>query len=421
MSVVGRRLAAHCKFIYGALKVRIKRSLIVAASFILPYVSLRVLFRSAVFAREYELRGQRILLLHLISATKNLSYQTDSQQLNRLQKCGRGAPAILYAMGRLQNAVRAIQDQPPSLRDGASTGLMARALFDLGEFERARTVLSDSGGAEAFDFDPATAHLRGLLELLAGNEEDADVALRTAADDMPHLRRPHQNLAAKDPATYRPTRLDTASGRDGRFFDAYNYLGQRITHVGAGHLSTAIYAKAMAIQKRLQHKPPKVSAACAAYLKGLDISLADLVIFAPEWTAQIGHQGMLDVHLRMRDLGWWTGTPVVLVRHDRVANFAFLSLIANRVRMLSVGRTIPTAIADELISLQRYYGVSFNAFNAGWDRDAVVGGRRSGARSMGQRRPLPSVARRIRAAISVQRNADSDDRSSSPRVGNGAG
>ena len=129
---------------------------------------------------------------------------------------------------------------------------MARALFELGEFERARALLTNSGGEEAFDFEPSTAHLRGLLELCAGNESDADIALRTATANMPHLMAPHQNLAARDPFDYRPTKLDIATGREGRLFDAYNYLGQRVAHVGMGQLSAGIYAKAFEAQKRMQ-------------------------------------------------------------------------------------------------------------------------------------------------------------------------
>lgn len=348
--------------IRSALKAQIRRSLALVASGVLPRLPLRLLVKSSIFVQQYKLPGQNALLRHLNSAARNhFHYNPDLPLLTDREKRRTGALATLYGMGRFEDVLSLIKDQAPALRSKASTLLMAYALFDLGEFERARTTLTDSGADEAFDFHPPTAHLRGILELLAGNEDAADLALRAAAEDMPHLQRPHQNLAAKDVSTYLPTRLDKVSGRDGRFFDAYNYLGQRVTHVGAGQLSTALYTKAMAAQKRLRQKPPRMSAVCAAYLEDLNIPLAELVIFGPEWTAQIGHLGMLDVHLRMRDLGWWSGTPILLVSHNRVANFAFLSLVAGRVKALSVGRTIPVDVAKELVSLQRYYGASFNA------------------------------------------------------------
>src|SRR5205823_338967 len=43
-------------------------------------------------------------------------------------------------------------------------------------------------------------------------------------------------------------------------------------------------------------------------------------------------------------------------------NFAFLSLFEHRVKLLSVGGNLPHVIARELVSLQRYCGMSFNAF-----------------------------------------------------------
>jgi len=45
---------------------------------------------------------------------------------------------------------------------------------------------------------------------------------------------------------------------------------------------------------------------------------------------------MLDIELRMRELGWWMGEPIVLVSSDRVANFAFLSLFEHRAKLLPV-------------------------------------------------------------------------------------
>src|SRR6202000_358440 len=212
------------------------------------------------------------------------------------------------------------------------------------------------------DFDPSTAHLRGLLELCAGNESDAESALRTATAAMPHLMAPHQNLSARDPFNYRPTQLDIAAGHDGRLFDAYNYLGQRVVHVGMGQLSTGIYAKAFEAQKRIQKTNPSVSSGCASYITGLGTSLPDIKIFASEWQTQIGHLGLLDIELRMRELGWWKGEPVLLADPKRIANFGFLALFEHRAKLLSVGEKIPRKIAGELVSLQRYYGMSFNAF-----------------------------------------------------------
>jgi putative glycosyltransferase (TIGR04372 family) len=351
------------RIIRGA-KSRVRRFIIRRADLVLPYLPVRVVLGIVMLAQALRLPGQHTLLLHLISATT--ARQKNKPNLPSLLQGKMWMPVasshVLYALGRHQEAIKAIQELNPGARTSAMTLLMARALFELGEFERARALLTNSGAEEAFDFDPSTAHFRGLLELCAGSESDADMALRTATEAMPRLMAPHQNLAARDPFDYRPTVLDVSAGRDGRLFDAYNYLGQRVTHVGMGQLSTGLYAKAFEAQKRIQKSKPPVSSACASYLADLGISLSDVKVFASEWQTQIGHQGMLDIELRMRELGWWTGEPIVLVDYGRVANFALLSLFEHRAKLLSVGESVPREIARELSSLQRYRGMSFNAF-----------------------------------------------------------
>jgi putative glycosyltransferase (TIGR04372 family) len=340
---------------------RARRVIVRVANFVLPYLPARIIVEIVYLAQSLHLRGQHTLLAHLISS---IADKPNYLEALIQEKKGRTAVSsqILVALGKHQDAVKVIQELKPNARTTAMTLLMARALFELGDFERARCLLTNSGGIEAFDFDAPVAQLRGLLELNAGNESNAAIALQAATADMPHLMVPHQNLAARDPSKYIPTQLDFAAGRDGRLFDAYNYLGQRVTHVGMGQLSTDLYSKALEAQKRLQNKIPPISPACEAYLADLAIPLPDLKIFASEWQTQIGHQGMLDVELRMRELGWWKGEPVVLVKSDRIANLAFLSLFEHRVKLLSVGGSVPLNIARELFSLQRYYGLSFNAF-----------------------------------------------------------
>jgi putative glycosyltransferase (TIGR04372 family) len=343
---------------------RVRRVVILVADFVLPLLPARVVLGIATLAQTLQLPGQNTLLQHLISAT--VARQQRNPGIWWLVRSEKWIPSAsphgLHKLGRHQATIKAIQELKPEARTGVMNLLMTRALFELGEFERARVMLTDSGGRDAFDFEPSAAHLRGLLELCAGNESTAIRALRAAAAGMPHLMAPHQNLAARTPFKYSPTQLDLTAGQDGRLFDAYNYLGQRVTHVGMGQLSTELYAKALEAQKRLQKFTPPISPACASYLAELGISFADLKIFASEWQTQIGHEGMLDIELRMRELGWWKGEPIVLVSSDRVANFAFLTLFQHRAKLLSVGGTLPLNIARELFSLQRYCGLSFNAF-----------------------------------------------------------
>ena len=46
----------------------------------------------------------------------------------------------------------------------------------------------------------------------------------------------------------------------------------------------------------------------------LEVPLDELRIIPEEWTTQIGHLGMLDILFRMRELGWWSGKAVMVVR-----------------------------------------------------------------------------------------------------------
>jgi putative glycosyltransferase (TIGR04372 family) len=355
-----RRLAK--RIIRGA-KSTIAWSIIRIANCVLPYLPVRLIFYTVLLMQILRLRGQHIFLLHLISATDNQKKSPDLRLLRTGKKwMPVAASHVLHALGKHQDAVKAIQELKSGARTKATTLLMARALFELGEFERARALLTNSGDEEALDFEPATAQLRGLLELCAGNESDAHMPLQSATAGMRHLMAPHQNLAARDPFKYWPTRIDVSDGREGRLFDAYNYLGQRVVHVGMGQLSTGLYAKAFQAQKRLRQSTPPVSSECLSYLAGIGTSLPEIKIFASEWQTQIGHQGLLDIELRMRELGWWKGEPIVLVSSGRVANYAFLSLFEHRARLLSVGGSVSRDIARELVSLQRYCGMSFNAF-----------------------------------------------------------
>jgi putative glycosyltransferase (TIGR04372 family) len=364
MRRLGKRIIRGAVFrlkriIYGAV-FRLRWFIIPVVDAVLPHLPARVLLNLVVLAQTLHLPGQYTLLAHLISSISNQQQRDpDSPSAKRMLDA---SSDVMDAADRHQNTVNAVLELKSFARTNALTVLIARALFELGEFEQARTILTSVGDKEAFDLDSSFAHFRGLLELCADNESEAGPALRTAAIDMPHLMAPHQNLAARDPSHYRPTQLDVGAGPDGRLFDAYNFLGQRVTHVGMGQLSTRLYAKAFEAQKRLQKSAPPVSPECLSYLAELGVSLSNVRIFASEWTTQIGHEGMLDIELRMRDLGWWEGEPIVLVKSGKVANLEFLSLFEDRVKLLSVESSVPHSIARELFSLQRYCGLSFNAF-----------------------------------------------------------
>jgi putative glycosyltransferase (TIGR04372 family) len=94
----------------------------------------------------------------------------------------------------------------------------------------------------------------------------------------------------------------------------------------------------------------------------MDVAIHDLQIIPEEWTTQIGHLGMLDILFRMQELGWWSGKPVIVVRPELVANRAFFRLFESLGKIIVVGETVSDELGEELLSLQRWCGLNFNAF-----------------------------------------------------------
>lgn len=265
-------------------------------------------------------------------------------------------------MGVFEEAIEIIKANELHSRDKAIAHLLANALFELGEFDEALACLKDIAPKTAIMRDSRVIQFIAHLELLKDLEDRAASLLTGAAWLWPSLFRPHQNLSARSPNDYDPTELDLQSGDSGRLFDAYNFIGQRVAHVGRGDLSRDLYAGAFRSQARLRALafplPPKIE----ALLKKLGIRKDKLRILPTEWFTQIGHEGMLDILFRMRDLGWWDGQVVMLVNNELVANREFLSLFEKQGSILVSGVNIDEEDAAELSSLQRIYGMNFNAF-----------------------------------------------------------
>jgi putative glycosyltransferase (TIGR04372 family) len=64
----------------------------------------------------------------------------------------------------------------------------------------------------------------------------------------------------------------------------------------------------------------------------------------------------------MRELGWWSGKPVLVVRPHLIANMTFFRLFESLGKVVVVGETASEEVAGELLSLQRWCGMNFNAF-----------------------------------------------------------
>jgi putative glycosyltransferase (TIGR04372 family) len=64
----------------------------------------------------------------------------------------------------------------------------------------------------------------------------------------------------------------------------------------------------------------------------------------------------------MRQMGWWSGSPIVLAYSSRIANPTFLSLFEDICPVLILGENVSSAVWHELASLIPFLGVSHQIF-----------------------------------------------------------
>ena len=238
---------------------------------------------------------------------------------------------------------------------------LVRSLFELGEFAGARDAAAGSSADELAAMGDLAFH-KAMVDIIAGDETGALDAMFWACQNSLHLFRPHQNIAARGSRNYVPNSLDVLCGAPGRLFDLCNFAGQRVTHVGRGEVGIALFERALVAQQELRNSPPPLSRELTLLLEQLDVSFEELRLIPEEWTTQIGHLGMLDILFRMRELGWWSGKAVIVVRPELVANATFFKLFEGFGKLLVVGETVSERIGEELLSLQRWCGLNFNAF-----------------------------------------------------------
>jgi putative glycosyltransferase (TIGR04372 family) len=249
-----------------------------------------------------------------------------------------------------------------ALRSGNLAVRVSSAFFELGDLHSAYETLKIWKNQLTSLVDAYRLYDAGLIFLMEEQEQIARELLSVACQRIPRLRCAHQNLSARFPADdYKPRRLDAEPGEMGLLYDAYNLIGQRVAHVGRGGRSADLYARALQIQDALREKLPAISSATQSFLDERQIGLAELRVLPYEWFTQIGHQFMIDILLRMRELGWWRG-HLVFVVPPHVANSAAVSLLGTFGEVLLPGSAEYDDVAPDLISLQRYVGLSFNAF-----------------------------------------------------------
>ncbi|CCD99877.1 conserved exported hypothetical protein [Bradyrhizobium sp. STM 3809] len=312
-----------------------------------------------------ELRGRRRIEAaysrHVTSLlTKNPTLQFSVPLLRRYP--GRTVGGLIR-IGALQEALDVALQNPSFVKYTDAGDQLVRALFEVGEFEQAQRLVPAVASQDLVGGNGHLVFLKAMLDVISGNEADAIEAVMEAGRRTHYYLRPHQNMAARPAQNYSPNPLDFACGAEGRLFDLCNFTGQRVTHVGRGDLGIELFARALAAQSELRRRlQPPISAELTLTLARLNVPLDQLKIIPEEWSTQIGHLGMLDILFRMRELGWWSGQAVMVVRPGLVANSAFLRLFERFGHVVIVGETVSHAVGEELLSLQRWYGMNFNVF-----------------------------------------------------------
>jgi putative glycosyltransferase (TIGR04372 family) len=223
---------------------------------------------------------------------------------------------------KLANLLPTIASQPASGLDAARLDDVAGYSLSIGRLDLAREALVKA--ARLGPLPAQRAYELGISYLFDGLEHDALPWLKDAIARERRFAAPYHGHGGWP---YLPTAQEQAFGDDRLLYDAYNYLGQYVLHIGDGQHRPRFHQRAFEIQETLKPKVTTPNAAVADFLADRNISLDGLRILPFEWATQIGHLGMLDVLMRMRQLGWWSGDAILLVPRDRISNAAFLEVL----------------------------------------------------------------------------------------------
>ncbi|UFZ04426.1 TIGR04372 family glycosyltransferase [Bradyrhizobium ontarionense] len=305
---------------------------------------------------------ERLYQAYFPYVTSRLVDQPGFRFSTALSRCFHEASArVLSSIGAYREVVGAVRRETLSLDDTDIRYALVRSLFELGEFTDAREAAAGARPEELATVVDLAFH-KAMVDMIAGDEAGALDAMYWACRGSPSFFRPHQNIAARNSKHYFPNTLDVLCGAPGRLFDLCNFTGQRVTHVGCGEIGIRLFERALDAQRDLRKSPPSLSDELKRLLDRLDVSLEALRLIPEEWATQIGHLGMLDILFRMRELGWWSGEAVIVVRPELIANAIFFKLFEGLGRIVVIGETISERVGEELLSLQRWYGLNFNAF-----------------------------------------------------------
>jgi putative glycosyltransferase (TIGR04372 family) len=261
---------------------------------------------------------------------------------------------------------------------------LASAYFELGRFHRAREVLEC---AAVLGFrSPRFAYMLACLHLLDDDETEAVRWTIKAAELSPGLSAPSEYFSLTiDGPPYERTEFDCNNDDVAWLHSAYNYVGQRVLHVGEGQLRPACHVKSMKKQTMLRDRA-RPTPVLASFLKQTKIDFDTMHVLPWEWATHIGHLGMLEIMLRMRSLGWWNGHAILLTHAPKVANRVMLSLFEKfpDLTMIEDGYddgAFRDPLAQELAALLRSHGLPYYAWR--YPDERVVPWHEAGAHAIG--------------------------------------
>jgi putative glycosyltransferase (TIGR04372 family) len=163
--------------------------------------------------------------------------------------------------------------------------------------------------------------------------------------------------------SFSPGSSDLRKLEEINLFYAYRHLTLQTYHNGEGHLVPALCRLTLATQGRLRPSLPTPSRPLRKVLDSIGIDdLADVKLLSPDWSALIGHCGHLNVHLMMREMGWWSGKPLLLAYANRIANLPFLGLFEELCPTLVLDGNVQSSVWRELAGLTPFLGVSHQIF-----------------------------------------------------------
>jgi putative glycosyltransferase (TIGR04372 family) len=269
---------------------------------------------------------------------------------------------VVFVSYRINNH-RGIMNPPmPVLSASANFSVLenqALGLYCNGRFHLAREAMACA--AELSPLSAWEANALGALHLLDENEQAAVQWLKQAAAMEDYYAMPYRVSNEEKHPPYAFTEHDLIFGDDRLLYDAYNQIGQRVLHVGAGQYRPQLHRKAMEIQTRLRALANKPNEVVARYLAERGIHIKNLRVLPIEWCTQIGHIGMLDVLMRMRQLGWWSGDVVVLAPANLLANAAFMELLEAHWGFHVVKDDVDSELHMGFLDLIRSHGINYFA------------------------------------------------------------